>query len=265
MAIREHENHIELEDNAILWRYISFEKYCSLLETSALFFCRADKFSDPFEGSILTREADYRISEEKHLAQQQNRDYDEQQARKNSEDMAGLHRKIISAVTVNCWHINKNESDAMWQLYLKNNEGVAIQSSKEKLIKSLEQTHQKIGLSKVRYLDYDKDIWFHKTEYPHRYYNLVTPLIHKRVQFSHENEFRLYNWETSRENDSGYWLKQKFEAGELIHVDINSLIEKIILCPSSDSVFENKIKQFTKTMGYNFSFEKSNLINTPRY
>lgn len=38
------------EDTACLWRYMSFEKFVSLLATKTLFFTRADKFDDPFEG-----------------------------------------------------------------------------------------------------------------------------------------------------------------------------------------------------------------------
>ena len=38
--------------DAILWRYMDFTKYVSLLEKRALFFARADKLEDPFEGYL---------------------------------------------------------------------------------------------------------------------------------------------------------------------------------------------------------------------
>ena len=37
-------------DDTVLWRYMDFTKFVSLLEKSALFFPRADKLGDPFEG-----------------------------------------------------------------------------------------------------------------------------------------------------------------------------------------------------------------------
>lgn len=37
-----------------LWRYIDFTKLVSLLSREQLFFSRADKFADPFEGSAST-------------------------------------------------------------------------------------------------------------------------------------------------------------------------------------------------------------------
>jgi hypothetical protein len=35
-----------------LWRYLDLAKYISLLHHPALYFYRADKFSDPFEGAM---------------------------------------------------------------------------------------------------------------------------------------------------------------------------------------------------------------------
>ena len=40
------------DDGDILWRYISFEKFVNMLATESLFFTRAYKYDDPFEGYI---------------------------------------------------------------------------------------------------------------------------------------------------------------------------------------------------------------------
>ena len=79
----------------------------------------------------------------------------------------------------------------MWRLYLKSNDGVAIKSTVSNLHKSFINTREKLICSKIRYLDYDKDIWYHETEFPYRSYNLYTPLIHKRIEFKGEEELRL--------------------------------------------------------------------------
>ena len=34
-----------------VWRYMDFTKLISLIDSQCLFFTRADKFDDPFEGS----------------------------------------------------------------------------------------------------------------------------------------------------------------------------------------------------------------------
>ena len=61
MSIYDHENYIPLKPGEKLWRYIDFNKFKLLLETKSLFFCRADKFSDPFEGSVPKKESEYKI------------------------------------------------------------------------------------------------------------------------------------------------------------------------------------------------------------
>ena len=48
----EHETFTPPSSDAILWRYMDFTKFVSLLEKQALFFPRADKLGDPFEGSF---------------------------------------------------------------------------------------------------------------------------------------------------------------------------------------------------------------------
>jgi len=83
MGVYQHESFIPLEANSILWRYLDLEKFKSLLETRALFYCRADKFSDPFEGSIPIKEAEYRLKSEKIASELLGSEFNEEQAIKN--------------------------------------------------------------------------------------------------------------------------------------------------------------------------------------
>ncbi|KAF5417648.1 MAG: hypothetical protein C5S38_01290 [Candidatus Methanophagaceae archaeon] len=43
------------DEDIKIWRYIDFTKFVSLLDKKALFFARADRLSDSFEGSYLER------------------------------------------------------------------------------------------------------------------------------------------------------------------------------------------------------------------
>src|SRR5438034_230342 len=123
MPVYKHDEFIPLTGEVNLWRYLDFDKFKSLLETRSLFFCRADKFSDPFEGSVPKKEADYRMTTFKNHAEFFQRPFDEQQALENIKGIQGLHQRFKRGVAVNCWQINETESDAMWRLYLKDNEG----------------------------------------------------------------------------------------------------------------------------------------------
>ena len=37
-------------DSKKIWRYMDFTKFVNLLDTESLFFCRADRFYDKWEG-----------------------------------------------------------------------------------------------------------------------------------------------------------------------------------------------------------------------
>lgn len=265
MALYEHQCFIPLEQNAILWRYLDLEKFKALLENKALFFCRADKFIDPFEGSLPKIEAEYSIKEQRRNADLFEREFVEEQALKNISGLKRFHQKLKRGTIINCWHINNNESNAMWQLYLKDNEGVAIQTTKEKLYKVIESVPEKIGLSKARYLNYETGRWYHAIDYPQRGYNFYIPLVHKRVEYQHENEFRLIHDIEDAVDSEDYWEQQPNYKGKFISVDILQLIEKVYLPPTVDSKAALKIEQISKDLGYNFLFEKSKLSNEPLY
>lgn len=248
MPVIYHKNMIPIEDNALLWRYMNLDKFESLLKEKALFFCRADKFSDPFEGSVPIKEAIYRDS-------------------KSNNKLGYLHTHLEMKMftVVNCWHINNVESDAMWQLYLKSNEGVAIQTTYKKLYNSFSLTPENILISKIRYLDYDNGTWYHPTDYPHRSYNFYVPLIHKRQEFIHENECRVFHEIPHSEQKENYWDEQRNQIGKLVSIDVNVLIDKLILPPTADEKVKDKITLMLIKYGFDFTINQSNLSKEPIY
>ncbi|MGS0534385.1 hypothetical protein ACU80C_31965 (plasmid) [Bacillus mycoides] len=58
---------------------------------------------------------------------------------------------------MNCWNLNEYEPAAMWNLYLKSSEGVAIQTTFDKIKKSLEACEEGIIVGKVDYIDHIKE------------------------------------------------------------------------------------------------------------
>jgi hypothetical protein len=108
--------------SAKLRRYMSFTKFVSMLDRSSLFFSRADKLGDPFEGSIPDRHAK-RILRDHPVAREG-----------FGESLATLHNWLCQWTFVSCWHANERESAAMWRLYSASDGGVAIQTNCEKLV-----------------------------------------------------------------------------------------------------------------------------------
>jgi len=249
MAIEDFELCIRPNPNLTIWRYINLKKFESMLKEKALFFCRVDRFPDPFEGSIPRRIAE-------------NRD----ESLKDTKILSNAHQLFRKKHIVNCWHINNNENDFMWKLYLKSNEGVAIKTTVRKLLDSFSKTSETVFCSKVRYLDYENSTWFNEVEYPFKAYNLFIPLIHKRIEFKQEEEIRLISEiDTNIDDYDIYWNQQLNQNGKNIHLDIKNLIKTIYTHPACDNRQLNDIKRIIAKYNYNFNVIKSKLSNEPYY
>lgn len=268
MSIINHNYLIKVEPNTILWRYMDLEKYESILKEQALFFCRDDKFSDPFEGSIPKKVVEARKKMIQEYSKKYEYSFNKEKIEKDEKDNEGFsirHKLFKRGTIVNCWHINMNESDAMWKLYLKTNEGVAIQTSADSIYKAFRDSIEDVKLSKVRYIDYDHDIWYHPVDYPIKPYNFLIPLIHKRVEFKQENELRIFHEIIEAQNDDTYWDKQPNHIGKFISVKIDKLIHKVILPPTTDNKVELEVKKITSLFKFNFIIERSKLCNEPYF
>ena len=153
-------------DDAVLWRYMDFTKFVSLLERDALFFSRPDLLGDPFEGSLspVTSAA---FPQDLKAGPIRVQDID--------------FRQVGRIARVNCWHLGEFESEAMWRLYAREREGVAIKTVFTRF-KDAFVGEEEVVASMVRYRDY-------RTE-SIPYGNFLFPLLHKRISFQHEREVR---------------------------------------------------------------------------
>lgn len=230
---------------------MSLQKFEWLLEDKALFFCRLDMFpDDPFEGTIPKKEAEFR--------------------KESSGDsqtikvIANIHRNLKGHFLINCWHINNNENDAMWRLYLKDNDGVAIKTTVKDLLGSFTDTEEEICCSIVRYIDYEEDIWLPPTI---KGYNMFTSILHKRKEFAQENELRLIHDISINLyiDNNEYWQKQPKEKGKDIQVDLVKLVNAIYLAPKSAVAQKDRIENIIRKNGFNFKVEKSKLDLEPLY
>ncbi|WP_431810600.1 hypothetical protein [Lysinibacillus capsici] len=101
---------------------------------------------------------------------------------------------------INCWHLNDFESAAMWDLYLKSNEGIAIQTTFDRLKRSLNRSKEEIYMGKVKYIDYRTERNFHR--------NTLSPFFTKRISFSHENDVRLL-YSNNKDFNKDIWEKHQ--------------------------------------------------------
>src|SRR5688572_6426488 len=118
---------------------MSFPKFMSLLEKSALFFARPDKLGDPFEGSFGRANLDATfLTGEEEFTDPDTEGLSDADAMAVRERKRAYIRRFIYEYTqktayINCWHMNNHESAAMWNIYSRIGEGIAVQSTYKRL------------------------------------------------------------------------------------------------------------------------------------
>ncbi|MDE2588187.1 MAG: DUF2971 domain-containing protein, partial [Patescibacteria group bacterium] len=207
----------EIKGYPIVWRYIDFAKFVSMLENRALHFMRADKLLelDPYEGHF----------DELRILQQYKK---YPKVYKKIEDHARYeHPKNLF---VNCWHVNENQSDAMWKVYASQDKGIAIVSSLSNLMSSMKSSPEKIRFGKVQYVS-RKEIIYNK--------DLHKRFLIKGDSYKHENEMRLFLFRPEDGRRDGIDLL----------VDLTSLILKIYVSPLSPDWFVELVRSIASKYG----------------
>lgn len=143
------------DPQAGVWRYFDVAKFLDLLEREALFFSRADRLGDPWEGAIN------QPSLEAHYASLREQAPNLRWSRERFlEDQLALRAHVAKYMHISCWYLSDIESVAMWDLYAgREGRGIAIQTTFERLEGALPNEHPKpIYAGKVHYLDYTRDL-----------------------------------------------------------------------------------------------------------
>lgn len=233
--------------DAKIWKYMDFAKFISLLDRKALFFPRADKLGDPFEGSFPKINVTKRKGAFTTLLET-----------KDLSTLSEFYRLFVKITVVNCWHLNDHESDAMWKLYLQGNEGIAIQSTVGRLRSSLEDYEQDvIHIGKVAYVDYDDERIPDDT---------LSPYFHKRRSFEHEKEFRAVIQRFKKKKNSKIdFTKSPFQEGIYVPADLDTLIERVYLSPTCPPWQKEVAVSVVRRYGLKRKIRHSKLTEKPEY
>ena len=211
----------------------------SLLETKSLYFSRADKFGDPFEGSttILNRLVNrIQISIPPEVIAQ----------------IEEMYNRIPRVTLVSCWHESDRESEVMWRLYSGETEGIAIKTSFSNLKNSL-ACKEEIIAKRITYIDRKEGII--------PVFDIFERLFHKRESFKHEKEVRLLlsKWLSK---DGKVDVSQDVDVGKYCEVDLSKLIQEIVVAPFAQNWFLELVK---KVASRHVSIEpiQSEILTTP--
>ena len=220
---------IKLPDDpdTIVWKYLDLSKFLDLLLSKKLFMSRSDKFEDQYEGTF----SEPTYEEIKKLAA-------------DNPEFLNYYKTHREKVAISSWHINEYESFAMWQIFTKNNEGLAIQSTIRRLQKAVRpENNYDQFIGEVNYIDYKKEYI--------PFDDLFFPFLFKRKSFQYEREVRILS-DTSKSDI-------KLNDGLKINVDINQLIEKIYIHPRSENWYKKLVIELVERLGFGFEIEKSDL------
>ena len=206
---------------AILWRYMDFTKFLALLETQELHLTQIARFDDPFEGHPP------RMVVEVHRAMPFGLS-DKQYEKLGIEINEGLKsfRNSRNTIAASCWHLNEVESAAMWSLYLRSGEGIALKTTFGRLVASLRGSLVGVHGALIEYVDFESFFPVHRD-----------PLVwatYKRESFEHEQEFRIL----AKIDSTSPGVAVKVELSKLIKAVyiaptvpkwIGSIVEKLLL------------------------------------
>ncbi|WP_033541171.1 DUF2971 domain-containing protein [Planococcus sp. CAU13] len=229
-----------LDPETGVWRYMDFSKLVNLLDTASVFFTKPLNFRDPYEGAFSEIDFKRIIGEPFSYIPDIKVDFDG--VRKN---LIQSSRALLNYTGVSCWHLNNYESAAMWDLYLKSGEGIAIKTNVKNLINSMER---ETFYGQVQYIDYLKDMAGN---------NIFETLFYKRSSFNHENEFRLMTFESIEDPFFG-------DYGSNIPCNLNQLIESIYVAPTSPSWFRETVEAVLKKYNVDKPVIQSSLYEGPR-
>jgi hypothetical protein len=244
---------LHVDRSTRIWRYTDFTKFLSLLERRALFFSRACVLGDAFEGTYTSGSWKYLEENWRNFSEQQREGF-----RLGWKCSSQDNRRTI---VVNCWHMNDYESAAMWRLYVTGNEGVAVQSTVDRLCQSfIRCPHPPQHVAPIRYIDYGGDEVISPD-------NVFSPFLYKRKSFEHEREIRAISWTEygkTIENPSPCGSNETL-GGLCVPIDVGTLIERIFVSPTAPSWYLELVQSIVKRYGLDAELKQSSLTEGPIY
>jgi hypothetical protein len=267
---------------ATIWRYMDLGKYLDLITRKELWFTRAIEFrkADPYEGALTVY--DQKMLEQIVGAKTKNelKDLFQLYGRTSlitmmemlpNNSLAFFQAIVITGAQhsqfnpysslVSCWHENKGESDAMWDLYAKKNAGIAIKTTISKTVTAFRNSAHNIAVAKVAY-DIDGTMSALTS-------GIYDSLLIKRQAFAHENEIRLlvfslvgYEAPGYSEDNQVYNLNvlKSVPTGLYIPCDIEQLIDEIVVSPLIPSYAYEGVAAITKQYMPSTIVRKSRLL-----
>jgi hypothetical protein len=230
----------QLRRDTVLWRYLDAAKLFDFFENSTLFFCRADHFSDKFEGAFTPS-----------LRDQISAAYARGEIDYNYEQ---FKRRMRASVFINCWHRNQDDSAAMWALYGKSDCAVALTTTVGQLSETLQaaESDHEVWIARVEYVKHWRDP---KLDLSPDYARIFT---YKTKAYEYEKEVRVIIDRTRHQAGT-----ELGECGILVPVEAALLLRSIVIAPDAPPWFEKLVRQSALRYGIKAPVRRSKLATDP--
>jgi len=234
-----------LHRDTVLWRYLDAAKLFDFFENGTLFFCRADRFSDKFEGAFTPT-----------LRDQISASYARGEIDYNYEQ---FKRRMRQSVFINCWHRNQDDSAAMWALYGKSDCAVALTTTVGQLSDTLSEadTEHAAWIARVEYVKHWSDPKLDIS--PRIAADYARIFAYKTKAYEYEKEVRVIIDHTQ----GAHTACGEHEAGLLIPVDTTRLLRSIVIAPDAPPWFEKLVRQSALRYGIKAPVRRSKLAADP--
>jgi len=230
----------QLRQDTVLWRYLDAAKLFDFFENSTLFFCRADKFSDKFEGAFTPS-----------LRRQISEAYAKGEIGYSYEQ---FKRRMRESVFINSWHRNQDDSAAMWALYGKSECSVALTTTVGQLahtLRGVEEEHD-ISIERVEYVKHWSDP---KLDVSPDYARIFA---YKTKAYEYEKEVRVIIDRTGHDH-----IPEIAHAGLVVPIDATRLVRSIVIAPDAPPWFEKLVRQSALRYGVQAPVRRSKLATDP--
>lgn len=209
-------------------------KFLVLIRQSNMYFSRIDAMQDSFEGVMPKGQASQLVNAFETLA------IGNPEMMKRVELLPKAlgeeyFRRNQEAVFVSCWHINDDESGAMWKVYGDNS--IAIQSTFARLRDCLdENSSYKINIGMVQYVDFEK--WSPNDA-------AAPSVMTKRPLYSFERELRAVIYHIPQVNSD-----IPHPRGINVPIPLNRLIQQVFIGPEKRQWFVELIRDMLDSNGF---------------
>ena len=224
--------------NSAIWRYMSDKKFRDLLTNSQLFFSNANKLTDQYE--VTVPQSTLR-SKEKQLQAEGCSGHE------LKERMSAFHWEsdpMKDLVLINCWSIRREESYALWKIYLgdKRN-GVAVRTTVGSLRFAIENGGDR----------YPEEFFVGRVGY-HSHLKLdeltqISAIMTKKPYYDFEEELRLFIINDPM-SDSGSRPRYDVAMGRPVKVSLADAMQEIYVSPFADVKYGREVVSLAKSAGF---------------